>query len=144
MKENDKVKKELVETMQLGKFCQFDYGLSEASVKVQAISSVVGDYLTDGISAWFMKKNHRSIRYPRDWWEAFKYRFIPVWLRYRFCPVIMRHVVVTHVCPHWNKDWKEHIDFIGGPQREEAWEADEFHDIEKEEENWPSGLRGKI
>jgi len=65
------------------------------------------------------------VQYPRDWWEAFKARWFPVWVL-RSCPVQYtvideRHEIFTSVCPHLPAGERDpHVFYLGGIDRGNA------------------------
>ena len=54
-----------------------------------------------------------SLVYPRDWWQAFKARWFPRWLK-RLTPVDMEHWEVARFCPHKivTDTMEPHLEFL--------------------------------
>lgn len=91
-----------------------------------------------GFRAWILKGEHpeerysRTIEYPQDWWEHFKARWFPSWLKKRFPVRYHKDVIETHrsgpiyVCPHSNYKFpdKRHFEWLRyGPSGEEKGEV---------------------
>lgn len=59
----------------------------------------------------------RTVRYPRDWWQAVKLRFAPRWFTRRWRVVFVEHRLEVKsfgaVCPHHDKAGAgEHIEWL--------------------------------
>ena len=46
-----------------------------------------------------LEQPYHVIRYPKDWWQAFKYRWFPSWLKGRF-PIEYHVEHLARYCPH--------------------------------------------
>lgn len=61
------------------------------------------------------------VKYPSDWWEAFKERWFPKWMLRRWPVNYKRKVVqqnVYHCCPHMDiKVQSNHIEFLQQVER---------------------------
>jgi len=60
----------------------------------------------------FAVKEELIAKYPSDWWQSFKERWLPKWLQRRF-PVRYTEVIAQHKFPHWQKELgKEYVQII--------------------------------
>ena len=100
------------------------YGVSQvvrlANLDLQTFEQATkyGQELVLHLSTRLVAKFHETVEYdkvPLDWWQHFKERWFPDWLRVRF-PVRYRYIAVKTVvqkpCPHlavqpgqWHLDW---------------------------------------
>ncbi len=56
-----------------------------------------------------------SVQYPTDWWQAFKKRWFPHWLKVRF-PVNYTVWTAARYCPHKAiSEPRPHVDFLDTP-----------------------------
>lgn len=65
-------------------------------------------------------------KYPKDWWEAFKERWLPQWFLKRV-PVQYKHIdvertIYTKVCPHIENERATHLEWlVAKPEEVEEW-----------------------
>ncbi len=82
------------------------------------------------ISWMLLGKRIESVHYPTTWWDAFKARWYPRFLRKRYPPQFTE-IPRYNICPHINhafeKDSKPHFLFLQ-PEPEEALQG--MEDIE--------------
>ncbi len=60
-------------------------------------------------------KRIEKIKYPSTWWDAFKDRWYPKFLKKRF-PINWEHFRLYNICPHINEAWVDnksvHLNWI--------------------------------
>jgi hypothetical protein len=94
---------------------------------VQVVSNeLISDNLTVDVSALPYFENDQTVirsiyrlavyeellcRYPADWWQAFKERWFPKWLKYHY-PIKTKEVIAKHKFPHFHYLGKEYVEII--------------------------------
>lgn len=105
--------------------------LQRANVRVE--SEDYGDRLAFALETWIHAMPGKRIReykeWPKDWWQAFRERWFPVWWLRRY-PVKTDFIEIDiqqylAVCPHIQDDeQKEHLDWL-------AYEFEKGREFEK-------------
>ena len=57
--------------------------------------------------ASFLGSSIGETSYPADWWQAFKDRWFPYWLKKKF-PVKFNRIDRVRICPHIKLDWDKY------------------------------------
>ena len=72
------------------------FGLTDAidpvmiqDLKISHTADIVSDQIIGRIRYSLAGQEGREIKFPKDWWEAFKERWFPKWLRRKY-PVVYR------------------------------------------------------
>ena len=78
---------------------------------------IMRDRIIHAISWNLLGKDIETRKYPSTWWDAFKDRWFPKFLKKRF-PVNWEEFKLYNICPHINHAWPEnrnmHILWIEG------------------------------
>jgi hypothetical protein len=94
-----------------------------ANGEIRSFVDIESDNLVFQLRTWLMKTPHpaqeRTVRWPATWWDHFKLRWFPAWLKARY-PVEYDEETYEygpiHVCPHIAIKWPEnaplHFDFL--------------------------------
>ena len=71
--------------------------------------------LTDYLSWNLLGKKIETQTCPRTWWDGFKHKYFPRWLKERY-PVEWDSIKLYNICPHINIDFPSnkgvHLDWI--------------------------------
>lgn len=74
---------------------------------------VFPDYMTDRMTHllnWnLLGKKIETKTYPSTWWDGFKNKYFPSWLKKRY-PPNFDEFKLYNICPHINYKWPEHAD----------------------------------
>lgn len=65
---------------------------------------------------------HIDEEYPATWWDAFKDRWFPLWLKLRFPPrykrIFVKETIYKAVCPHLHvRGANDHVEFLYSASR---------------------------
>jgi hypothetical protein len=84
---------------------ELDNGMMDSEIRINKHIGFIADVLHAQLRRSFMarKVDNAIVRYPADWWQAFKRRFFPAWALRRW--PVLEHAVNVSV---WN-------DYIGLP-----------------------------
>jgi len=88
---------------------------------------------------WFYFGKHlETIKYPETWWDAFKARWYPKFLKKRYPPKYVE-AKRYNVCPHISEEWSNdrgrimHIRFLDGDGEHGRDIEDDYHEQLKKE-----------
>jgi hypothetical protein len=71
----------------------------EMAISPQVLAEMIGEQIVYKIRFFlYGKKIKTTVHYPRDWWEAFKDRWFPQWLKRKY-PVQYQVIQLTSIYP---------------------------------------------
>jgi hypothetical protein len=70
-----------------------------ADMRAEADFDILARAMIFSASGYIASLRDKSTSYPADWWQAFKARWFPQWLKERY-PVMTLSISHYKVCPH--------------------------------------------
>jgi hypothetical protein len=80
------------------------------------MSAWIDDQVDIAVRGFLYAENVKEIKYPRDWWQAVKERWLPDWLRRRF-PVVYVRVNIKAIYQNFRPSLpnENHALFVDAP-----------------------------
>ncbi len=94
--EDDQFKRIVLERLQFHLHRKFLFNVLDR-IDIRLVPDSIAKVLAADIEFYFVgekvDERQKIIRYPLDWWQSFKERFLPDWLKKKF-PILYREIIV--------------------------------------------------
>ena len=103
--ESEKLDEVTLDFIRFGLRSQMPKGVYPLKLEMDRYRDYLHGWVVHEISWMLLGKKIETRKYPATWWDAFKNRWYPKFLKNRF-PVNWAHFNLYNICPHINHDFQ--------------------------------------